>query len=190
MTKDKAFSILTQTGAALEGHFLLTSGRHSNRYMQCARLFESPASAGEMCADLAVQLKDMRVDIVVGPALGGIIMAFELARQLGVKNVFAEREEGLMTLRRGFTIEKGARCVISEDAVTTGGSVREVMEVVRKAGGEVVAVAAVVDRSAGKVDFGVPFVSVLSVDVESWPADACPLCAEGSKPVKPGSRRV
>ena len=127
--------------------------------------------------------------MVVGPAIGGIIMAYEMGRQLGVSNIFAERENGEMTLRRGFAVEKGQRCLVCEDVVTTGGSVKEVIALLQSMGAEVVGVGSVVDRSNGKVDFGVPFHAVLSMEVTSWEADECPLCRAGAgAPVKPGSR--
>ena len=128
---------------------------------------------------------------MVSPAVGGIIMGYEVARQLGVKNYFAEREGGNMTLRRGFSLEKGARVIVVEDVVTTGGSVKEVIELCRNAGAEVVAVASIVDRSGGQVDFGVPYRALLSMEVKSYEANDCPLCREGKIPaIKPGSRNL
>ena len=171
----------------LEGHFLLTSGRHSDKYMQCAKLFQYPDVSEKICAQLAEQFSDMKIDLVVGPAIGGIIMAYEMARQLGVKNIFAERENGKMTLRRGFSVEKGTRVLVTEDVVTTGGSVKEVIALLTEMGAEVVGVGSVVDRSAGKVDFGVPFRAVLSMEVRSYEADECPICKTGMPLVKPGS---
>lgn len=174
----------------LEGHFLLTSGRHSDKYMQCAKLFQYPDVSEKICAQLAEQFSDMKIDLVVGPAIGGIIMAYEMARQLGVKNIFAERENGKMTLRRGFSVEKGTRVLVTEDVVTTGGSVKEVIALLTEMGAEVVGVGSVVDRSAGKVDFGVPFRAVLSMEVRSYEADECPICKTGMPLVKPGSRTL
>jgi len=188
MTREEILTIFRETGVMLEGHFQLTSGRHSDKYMQCARLFQYPDIAQKFAKELAEKFTG--VDLVAGPALGGIIIAYEVSRQLGVKNVFAERENGTMTLRRGFEIPQGARVLVVEDVVTTGGSVKEVVELVRQMGGEVVGVGSIVDRSAGKVDFGVPFAAVLSMEVESWEADKCPLCREGWIVVKPGSRSM
>jgi len=190
MQAERTIETLQKTGSLLEGHFVLTSGRHAGQYVQCARLFEYPAYSAQLCAELAQQLSDVQAELVVGPALGGVIFAYELARALGVRNIFAERESGAMTLRRGFAIEPGTRVVIAEDVVTTGGSVREVIEVVRAAHGEVVAVAAIADRSGGQADFGVPLVSLLSLDIPSYGADRCPLCDKGLPLVKPGSKTL
>ena len=190
MTKERALDILKEAGVLLEGHFLLTSGRHSGRYLQCARIFRNTRYSEELCAALAEHFRDDRVDIVIGPALGAVQMAYEVSRALGCENFFAEREDGAMTLRRGFAIEPGQRVLVVEDVVTTGGSVREVLEIVRQAGGEVVGVGSIVDRTGGRISFGVPFRSVVSMDVESWEPGECPLCKAGAPaPYKPGSRK-
>ena len=193
LTQEQALDIYKQTGAVLHGHFKLTSGRHSDTYMQSAKLFVQPAQAEKVCAALAEKLQnaDVKADMVISPAIGGILMGYEVARQLGLPNIFAERENGDMTLRRGFTIEKGAKLIVTEDVVTTGGSVKEVIKLVQDLGGEVVAVASLVDRSNGKVDFGVKFVNLISMDVVSYEPEECPLCREGKlELVKPGSRTV
>lgn len=182
--------ILRETGVMQEGHFVLTSGRHSDRYMQCAHIFEYPQSAAKLTEKLAEQFRDAGVTLVVGPAVGGISIAYELARQLGVRTVFAERENGVMTLRRGFTIHPEDRVVVAEDVITTGGSVREVIELVRAAGAELAGVAVAVDRSAGQVDFGAPLCSAVSMQVVSWEAQECPLCKQGIPVAKPGSRTL
>jgi orotate phosphoribosyltransferase len=160
--------------------------------MQCARLFEHPAQSADLCARLAGLFKNDagKIDVVAGPALGGIIMAYEVARALGARNVFAERENGAMTLRRGFRIEPGERVLVVEDVVTTGGSVRETIGLLRSAGAEVIGVGAVVDRSNGTTDFGVAFRSLVSMDIKSWDETQCPLCLAGEPIVKPGSRPV
>ena len=190
MTKERALEILKEAGVLLEGHFLLTSGRHSGRYLQCARIFRNTRYSEELCAALAAHFKDDRVDIVIGPALGAVQMAYEVSRALGCANFFAEREDGSMTLRRGFAIEPGQRVLVVEDVVTTGGSVREVLEIVRQAGGEIVGVGSIVDRTGGRIDFGVPFHSVISMEVESYEPSECPLCKAGAPaPYKPGSRK-
>jgi orotate phosphoribosyltransferase len=186
MKTDEILDIFRQTGVMLEGHFQLTSGRHSNRYMQCAKLFQYPDIAEKFAKELSEKFSD--VDLVAGPAVGGIILAYEVSRQMGVPNIFAERENGAMTLRRGFAVPEGARVLVVEDVVTTGGSVKEVISLVRSLGGEVVGVGSVVDRSNGAVDFGVPFNAVLSMEVVSYPPEECPLCKAGSVAVKPGSR--
>ena len=191
ITHERVLAIFEEAGVLLQGHFRLTSGRHSARYLQCARLFRNSRYSEEICAALADQFRDDGVELVVGPALGAIQMAYEVGRQLQCENFFAEREEGVMTLRRGFAIQPGQRVLVVEDVITTGGSVREVLDIVRRAGGEVVGVGCVVDRSAGKVDFGVPLRAVISLDVESWEPDDCPLCKEGKlEVVKPGSRKA
>ena len=190
MKREDIIEIFKNSGAMLEGHFLLTSGRHSDRYLQCALVLQDPDVADKLCRVLAAQIPGKKPDIVIGPALGGVTLAYEIARQLGSIGLFAERENGVMTLRRGFKIPEGARVLVTEDVVTTGGSVREVIEVVKKLGGEVVGVASLVDRSNGQVDFGVPFYSLLPLEVVSYPADDCPLCQTGSPAVKPGSRQA
>ncbi|NLG36406.1 MAG: orotate phosphoribosyltransferase [Clostridiales bacterium] len=189
MDQQQIIGILRETGVMQEGHFLLTSGRHSDRYMQCARLFEHPGHSAALCAALASLFADSSIDIVAGPALGGIILAYEVARQLGARNLFAERVDGVMTLRRGFAIPEESRVLVVEDVVTTGGSVREVLALVRAAGAQAVGVGAIVDRSGGAVDFGVPFRAAVSMDIASWDAADCPLCRQGIPVVKPGSRK-
>ena len=175
----------------MEGPFPLTPGRHSDRYVQCAKLFQYADTSEIICKELAYKFAGEKIDVVVGPALGGVIMAYEMGRQLGVRNIFAERENGNMTLRRGFKVEKGERVLVCEDVVTTGGSVKEVIALLSDMGAEIVGVGSVVDRSNGKVDFGVPFHAVLSMEVTSYEADNCPLCREGKIPaIKPGSRNL
>ena len=182
--------IFKETGLMLEGHFLLTSGRHSNRYMQCAKLFQYPVYSEMICKDLAKRFEGQQIDLVVGPAVGGIIISYEMARQINVPNIFAERENGNMTLRRGFTIPKGAKVLVVEDVVTTGGSVREVMDIVANSEAEVVGVCVVVDRSGGKIDFGVPFFAAYETEIQSYEPSQCPLCEQGLELVKPGSRKL
>lgn len=190
LTQEEAREIFKAANALLTGHFKLTSGRHSNQYMQCAQVLQYPHYAGKLCASLAENFADKKVDVVVGPAMGGIIVANEVARALGVRSIFTEREQGVMTLRRGFTIDKSEKVLIVEDVITTGGSVKEVIEVVRAAGAEIVGVGVLVDRSGGQVDFGLPTASTLSLDIKSYPPEDCPLCKEGSPVVKPGSRNI
>ncbi len=190
ITKERVLEVLKEAGVLQEGHFLLTSGRHSDKYMQCAKIFQHAKYSEELCAALAEKFQDKGVELVIGPAIGAIQMSYEVSRHLGVKNIFAERENGEMTLRRGFTIEPGQKVLVVEDVVTTGGSVREVIDIVRKHGGEVVGLGVVVDRTGGKIDFGVPLESVISMEVISYEADECPLCKEGLPLVKPGSRAL
>jgi orotate phosphoribosyltransferase len=189
LNKAEATDIFTESGALMEGHFKLTSGRHSNRYMQCAQVLQYPHFTEKLAAHIAEKYNGEKIDFVIGPAMGGIIVSYEVARQLGVPGIFCERENGKMALRRGFKLEPGHKVLVVEDVVTTGGSVVEVMEIVRQSGAEVVGVAVLVDRSAGKVDFGVRTEAVLSMDIESWEATECPLCKAGQgEAIKPGSR--
>lgn len=191
ITQERVLEILKEAGVLLEGHFLLTSGKHSNKYLQCAKIFRHTKYSEELCGALAEQFKDDGAEVVIYPAMGAVQMAYEVSRHLGVENFFAERENGKMVLRRGFEIKPGMKCLLVEDVVTTGGSVREVIELVRAAGGEVIGVGSVVDRTGGEIDFGVPYKSVISMKVESWEADDCPICKEGKiQLVKPGSRKL
>jgi len=190
ISKERVVEILKEAGVLLEGHFLLTSGRHSNKYLQCAKIFRNTKYSEELCANLAEQFKNDNVELVIGPAMGAVQMAYEVSRHLKCENFFTEREDGVMTLRRGFAVNPGQRVLVVEDVVTTGGSVREVIDIVNRAGGKVVGVGVVVDRTGGKIDFGVPIKSVISLNVESWNADECPICKAGSPaPVKLGSRK-
>lgn len=187
---NRIIEIFKESEVLLEGHFLLTSGRHSNQYMQCAKILQYPNYTQEIIGELAKCYKDVQVDYVIAPAVGGIIIGYELARQLGSKNMFAEREDGKMTIRRGFSLPKGSKVVVAEDVITTGGSVKEVMEIVKEQGSEVVGVAVLVDRSNGNIDFGVKLDAALTVEVQSWEQSECPLCAKGQvELVKPGSRK-
>jgi len=189
LNTNEATEIFVKSGALMEGHFKLTSGRHSNRYMQCAQVLQYPEYTEKLAAHIAEKYADADIEVVIGPAMGGIIVAYETARQLKVPGIFCERENGQMALRRGFTLYPGQKVLVVEDVVTTGGSVLEVMDIVRQNGAEVAGVAVLVDRSAGKVDFGVRKEAVLSMDIESWEAPDCPLCREGrGEAVKPGSR--
>jgi orotate phosphoribosyltransferase len=176
--------------ALLEGHFLLSSGLHSPRYLQCALVLADPPLATRLGADLAEMLRAdaTGVTAVVAPALGGVLVAHEVARALGCRALFTERQDGAMTLRRGFSLEAGERVVVVEDVITTGGSTREVMDAMKQAGAIVLAVGSLVDRSGGAADVGVPRHSLLALDVPTYPADRCPLCAQGTPAVKPGSR--
>lgn len=192
ISRDRVEAILRESGVLLEGHFLLTSGRHSNKYMQCAKVFRHAKYSEELCGALAELWKDEKIDVVIGPAMGAVQMAYEVSRAVGCENFFTERgEDNKMVLRRGFEVTPGMRCLIVEDVVTTGGSVKEVIELVQAAGGVVVGVGSLVDRSNGGVTFGVPFKSVYPVEVVSWEEGECPLCKEGKMPaIKPGSRKV
>ncbi|MHB8071475.1 MAG: orotate phosphoribosyltransferase [Candidatus Cryosericum sp.] len=187
MTTDElVLNELKETGALLEGHFLLSSGRHSDRYVQCARLLQYPDRAARVLAVAVEQFRPVPFDLIVGPAMGGIIVAYELARQLGKPGIFVERENGVMSLRRGFAIPEGTRCIISEDVVTTGKSSEETAKVIRDCGGEVVGIACIVNRSAEPIMY--PVWSSIRLSIESWAVADCPLCKQGIPWVKPGSR--
>jgi len=190
MTTEEILAVFRETGVMLEGHFLLTSGRHSDRYMQCARLFEHPRHSELLCAELARRFDGEKIDLVIGPALGGIIMSYEVSRALGARNIFAERQDGVMTIRRGFAVRPGERVLVVEDVVTTGGSVREVLALLEAEKADIAGVGVIVDRSAGKVDFGYRLESLVSMEGTSYPPDECPICKTGLPLVKPGSRAV
>jgi orotate phosphoribosyltransferase len=191
-TAPQLLALFKERGALLEGHFQLSSGLHSSRYLQCARVLMDPALATRLGAELAQALREVLAGespaAVVAPALGGVLVAHEVARALGCHGLFSERQDGTMTLRRGFSLEAGQGVFVVEDVITTGGSTREVMDVVRAQGARVLAVGSLVDRSGGALDLGVPRRALLTLDVPSYPAGSCPLCAQGGKPEKPGSR--
>jgi orotate phosphoribosyltransferase len=189
MNQPEILEILRETGVLMEGHFRLTSGRHSGRYLQCAQVLQYPKYSEIIGREIANRFKDEEIDTVIGPALGGVIIAYEVARALGVKSLFTEREDGKMRLRRGFNVEEGERVLVVEDVITTGGSVNEVMEILVEAGAKVVGVGVIVDRSCGKVNFGVPTHSLVGLDIESYSPAECPLCQQGLPLVKPGSRK-
>ena len=189
MTREEIIEIFTKSGAMLTGHFRLTSGKHSNNYFQCAQVLQVPQYTKQLCKELADRFRQQEVETVIGPAMGGIIVAYEVARALGVRSLFTERENGKMALRRNFNITPGEKVLVVEDVITTGGSVAEVIEVVRKLGGQVVGVGVLVDRSNGKADLGVRTEALLTVSVETYDPDNCPLCEQGIPAVKPGSRK-
>jgi len=188
MTKAEVLACFEKTGGMLRGHFILTSGRHSDTYMQCAKLFVDTASSEKICKALSEKLKKYGAEAVVSPAVGGILMGYEVARQLGVSNYFAEREGGSFALRRGFEIEKGTKVIVVEDVVTTGGSAKEVVKLLQGLGVEVVCVASIVDRSLGKADFGVPYEALLPMEIVTHDPNDCSICRTGIPAVKPGSR--
>lgn len=179
--------ILKETEALLEGHFLLSSGKHSNRYCQCAKLLQYPDKSAMVISIVAEMVKELGIDVVVGPAMGGITAAYELGRQLGVRAIFTERENNVMTLRRGFEIKKGEKILIMEDVVTTGKSSMETAAVLENFGGIVIGIGCVVDRKASEINL--PIFSAIELEFETYDADNCPLCKNGSNPVKPGSRK-
>jgi len=182
--------IFEKSGALLQGHFRLTSGKHSAQYMQCAQVLQYPHLAAHLGAELAKTWQGQGIETVIGPAMGGIIVAHEVAKALGVRSLFTERENGKMNLRRGFNLSPGEKVLVVEDVITTGGSVREVLDVVRKLGADPVGVGVLVDRSGGKESFGVALTSLLKLNIEAFEPDECRLCREGIPCIKPGSRAV
>lgn len=190
MNNQEILQIFQKTNALLNGHFLLTSGLHSNQYFQCALVLQYAEYNEIICGMIADQFKNYEIDVVVSPAIGGIVVGQEVARQLGKKSIFAEREEKILTLRRGFQIEEGKRYLVCEDVVTTGGSVFEVIDIVKSNGGIVLGVGFIVDRSNNKVQFGVPQFSTLQLEVVSYSPEDCPLCKQNIPVIKPGSRKV
>lgn len=180
--------LLETTGAIRHGHFQLSSGLHSSFYCQCARLLESPEHTEQVCRALAEQTRHLNPEVVAAPALGGIVLGYELARQLTARSIFVERDsDGRFALRR-FALDPGARVLVAEDVITTGLSTRETIDVIRQAGGEVVGVTTILDRSGGQADFDVPCHALYTRPVENFPPDDCPLCRQGLPLEKPGSR--
>ena len=188
MTEDKVLAMMKDLGALHHGHFQLSSGRHSDAYFQCARILQFPDLARELGAALGAFFTETACDLVVSPALGGILIGHEVARALGRRFVFTERKDGVMMIRRGFTLEPGEKVVIAEDVVTRGTSLLEVARVVQEAGGQVVGLTSIIDRTSGEVELPLPLQSLAKVKVETWEPDDCPLCRQGAALVKPGSR--
>lgn len=189
MTEEKLLDIFMNTDALLEGHFLLTSGKHSDRYFQCAKVLQYTNYTTEICALITEYFRNDEIDVVISPAIGGIIVGQEVARQLGKRFIFTERENGKMTLRRGFSIQPNEKLLVCEDVVTTGGSVFEVIDVIKNNGAEAIGVGFIVDRSNGKVDFGTKQFSTIKMDVKSYQPDECPICKTDLPLIKPGSRK-
>lgn len=190
LSSDQLMDIFRATGALLSGHFRLTSGLHSAQYLQCALVLAHPVHA-EACGRALAGMMGVQPDIVVSPAMGGLIIGHEVARAFGVPHIFTERDaDRRMTLRRGFAVKAGQRAVVIEDVITTGGSSKEVVDLLRAAGVEVLAAGSVIDRSGGRADLGVPRAALATLMVETYAPEACPLCAQGVALVKPGSRPV
>ncbi len=189
MTESEVLNALEEAGAILRGHFKLTSGRHSDTYVQCARVLEDPALTTRLARTAAERVSGRRIDLVAAPAVGGIIIGFAVAQALGVRFIFSEREDGTMTFRRSFDVPEGARVLIVEDVVTTGGSVAEVAALVRERGGEVAGVVSLIDRGGSK-RFGDELIPLLRLEVESWDPSECGHCASGVPIDSPGSRRL
>jgi len=190
MTRDEVLDLFRRSGALLEGHFRLTSGLHSPGYLQCALVLAQPQSAEALGRALADRVRGTRATVVLSPAIGGIVIGHEVARALGVRALFAERQDGSLMLRRGFTLSDSDRVLVVEDVLTTGGSTRETMDVAKAAGTQVVGAASIVNRSGGTVKFDVPLESLLDYSLPTYEPDRCPLCEKGLPVVKPGSRQV
>ncbi|MGH7600022.1 MAG: orotate phosphoribosyltransferase [bacterium] len=190
MNTTQVLQLFRETEALLEGHFQLTSGLHSPQYFQCAKVLQYPQHAEKLCRVAQQHFSKQKVDVVIAPAVGGIIVAHEVGRLLQTRVLFAERQEGKMSLRRGFHISPGEKVLVCEDVVTTGGSVREVIDLAREAGGEVIGVFCIVDRSSGKANFGMPLISTLQLAPETYTPEVCPLCVAGGQAEKPGSRHL
>lgn len=187
MSEKEVEDLLIETSAIMEGHFLLTSGLHSPRYVEKFNVLQKPVYTEKLCRAMAEKFKDANIETVVGPVTGGILLAHETGKALGTRAIFTERENGKMTFRRGFTLHEGERVLIVEDIVTTGGSIREVIDVVKEHGGIPVAVSMLVDRSGGKATFGdVPSTALLHMDVQTYKPEECPLCKVGIPMTKRG----
>lgn len=184
---DSARSLLEDRKAILKGHFRLTSGNHSDTYVQCAKVFEDPEATGELAAQVAARFENQLIDVVVSPAVGALVWGYEVARHLGVRFIFAERQAGEMVFRREFSVSEGERALVVEDVLTTGGSASEVIKLVRQGGGEVEGVASLIDRG-GACRLDVPVFSLVQVNVPVYLPDNCPMCAQGIPLYTPGSR--
>ncbi len=191
MTEKEIIQIFKKEKALLEGHFLLSSGLHSPNYMQCALVLQKPWIAEKLCKALAKKLSQYKASVVVGPALGGMIVSYELGRALKVRSIFAERQDQIFSLRRGFSVKKGERVIAVEDVITTGKSVHEVIDLLEREGAKVVAVASIVDRSGGQAIFQQDFLSILSMNIKAYRPQECPICKAGKIALtKPGSRKI
>jgi orotate phosphoribosyltransferase len=190
MTEIEILNIFKKTGALLTGHFLLTSGRHSDRYFQCAKVLQYPEYSEKLCRMIADNFKNIEIDTVIAPAIGGLVVGQDLSRILNKRFIFAEREDKKLTLRRGFSIDENEKVLVCEDVVTTGGSVFEVIDIVKSSKAKIVGIGFIVDRSNGKVKFGYPQFSALKMEVIAYLPDECPLCREDIELVKPGSRKI
>lgn len=188
MKEKEIFDIFIKTKAILNGHFILSSGKHSSEYMQCARVLEHPEYAKILCRELAERFSGEKIDTVIAPAIGGIIVSYETASALKARSIFTERSEGKMTLRRGFELKKEEKVLIVEDVITTGLSTNEVIKTVETYGSHIVGVGCLVDRSKGKASFSPRFESLIKVDIPNFDLNDCPLCKAGSPAIKPGSR--
>ena len=190
MTETSILDYFNKCGALLDGHFVLSSGLHSPKYLQCALALQQPVDAARFGLGIAEKYAGQHVETVASPAIGGLVIGFATAQALGVRFIWTERENGMMTLRRGFSVSKDEQILVVEDVITTGGSTRECITALENNGAKVVAAASIIDRSNGAADVGVPRISLVSLDVPSYRLEDCPLCAAGIEAVKPGSRTV
>jgi len=184
----RILDMFRERGALLEGHFVLSSGRHSREYLQCAKALEFPADANALGREIAELFVDHDIETVASPAIGGLVIGYAVASAMNVRFLWTERQNGEMTLRRGFELKRNERILVVEDVITTGGSTRECIAELERNGGQVAAAASIIDRSNGKADVGVRRKALVEMDVESFAADECPMCAEGIPAIKPGSR--
>lgn len=189
METDAVIERFRATGALLEGHFILTSGLHSANYLQCALLLQHPAEAEQFGRAIAEHFMNEEIQLVASPAIGGIVIGHEVARQLGARFIWTERDNGRMTIRRGFSVSPGERTLVVEDVITTGGSTLETVETLRAAGADVIGAASIIDRSSGKAEVGVPRIALATLDVPSVDPSTCELCRQGIPAIKPGSRK-
>jgi len=189
MTQEEVLKIFKEKNALIEGHFKLSSGLHSEKYLQCALILQHPDIAEKLAKGIAKEFAKKKIDVVVGPALGGVTIAYEVARQLAVRGIFTERQDSKMVLRRDFSIKKDERVLVVEDVVTTGLSTNEVIEVIKEYGGIIAGVASIIDRSSGTAKFNAPFKSLAKIDVKTYEEKDCLLCKKGIAVVKPGSRK-
>ena len=187
--KEDVLQIFRETDALLDGHFLLTSGLHSPHYFQCAKVLQYPKYLHLFAGEIVKYFEEREIELVISPAIGGIVVGTEVGRMLEARTIFAERENGVMSLRRGFGIKKGERVLVVEDVVTTGGSVKEIIQLAEKAEAALAGVGYIVDRSNGKTTFDARTFSILQMDVVTYTPESCPLCKEGTPAVKPGSRK-
>jgi len=188
MTEKEIREILVETGVIQEGHFVLSSGRHADIYMQCAKVLQYPEHASKLAAEIAEKWEDEEIDLVIGPALGGVVLSYAVAEELGVRSIFSERKNGEMKIRRGFEIKDGEKVLVVEDVVTTGGSVKEVLSLLEDMEIEIVGISSIVDRSSGSANFKHKFKPLLTMDIKSYKAGQCELCEKGVPITRPGSK--
>lgn len=191
LEREEILNILKEAEVLLNGHFLLTSQKHSATYLQCAKIFRNYKYSEILCKELSEHFKNEKIDVVIGPAMGAVLMAYEVSKHLNCENYFTERVNGEMILKRNFNIHNGMKVLLVEDVITTGGSIREVYNLVKSMGADVIGIGSIIDRTGGEITFDVPYKSVISMKVESFEKQDCPICKEGNlELVKPGSRNI